>query len=321
MKISRREFMTKSVLAASAASVSHYASASEPTSSSQPSSDKSDRSDKCRFQFGTSTYSYWHFREAKVSIESVIEKACALELDGIEVLHVQMTEETPAYLQKLKRLAFINGLDLYALSIHQNFVSPDAARRQTQIDHTLRCIDLAHEMGIPSIRLNSGRWGTIKSFDELMAKRGEEPPLEGCSEDDAFGWVISSIEKCLPHAEKAGVILALENHWGLTRTAEGVLRILNAIESPWLAGTMDTGNFLEEPYGELETLAPHAVLVHAKTYFGGGEWYTLDLDYDRIANILRKAAYTGYISLEYEGKEDPDSGVRKSVELLRRAFA
>jgi sugar phosphate isomerase/epimerase len=30
--------------------------------------------------------------------------------------------------------------------------------------------------------------------------------------------------------------------------------------------------------------------------------------------------YTGYISLEYEGKEDPDSGVRKSVELLRKAF-
>ena len=36
--------------------------------------------------------------------------------------------------------------------------------------------ELAHEMGIPCIRLNSGRWKTIKSFDELMARRGEEPP-------------------------------------------------------------------------------------------------------------------------------------------------
>jgi L-ribulose-5-phosphate 3-epimerase len=321
MKISRREFMTKTVLVTSAASLSRYSSGSEATPSSQSKSDTSNLSSKSRFQFGTSTYSYWHFREEKVPIEAIIEKACALELDGIELLHVQMTEETAAYLQKLKRLAFINGLDLYTLSIHQNFVSPDGAKRQTQIDHTLRCIDLAHEMGIPSIRLNSGRWGTIKSFDELMAKRGIEPPLEGYTEDDAFAWVISSIEKCLPQAEKAGVILALENHWGLTRTAEGVLRILNAIQSPWLAGTMDTGNFLEEPYDELEKLAPHAVLVHAKTYFGGGEWYTLDLDYDRIANILRKVGYTGYISLEYEGKENPDSAVKKSVALLRKAFA
>ncbi len=320
MKISRREFMTKTVLATSAASLSRYSSGSEAAPSSESKTDKGNPSGKSRFQFGTSTYSYWHFREEKVPIEAVIEKACALGLDGIEVLHVQMTEESPAYLQKLKRLAFVNGLDLYALSIHQNFVSPDEAKRQTQIDHTLRCIDLAHEMGIPSIRLNSGRWGTIKSFDELMAERGIEPPLEGYTEDNAFAWVISSIEKCLPQAEKAGVILALENHWGLTRTAEGVLRILNAIQSPWLAGTMDTGNFLEEPYDELEKLAPHAVLVHAKTYFGGGEWYTLDLDYDRIANILRKVGYTGYISLEYEGKEDPDSGVKKSVEVLRKAF-
>jgi sugar phosphate isomerase/epimerase len=231
-----------------------------------------------------------------------------------------MTEESPAYLQKLKRLAFINGLDLYALSIHQNFVTPDAERRKAQIEHTLHCIEIAHEMGIPSIRLNSGRWGTVRSFDDLMAKRGIEPPLPGYTEDDAFDWVISSTEKCLPKAEKAGVILALENHWGLTRTAKGVLRIVEAIQSPWLRVTMDTGNFLEEPYDDLEKLAPHAVLVHAKTYYGGGEWYTLDIDYKRIARILRQVDYTGYVSLEYEGKEDPDSGVKKSIDLFRKTL-
>ena len=279
-----------------------------------------DPNPKYRVQLGTSTYSYWHFRKKRVTIETVIEKACALELDGIEVLHVQMTEESPAYLQKLKRLAFINGLDLYALSIHQNFVTPDAERRKAQIEHTLHCIEIAHEMGIPSIRLNSGRWGTVRSFDDLMAKRGIEPPLPGYTEDDAFDWVISSTEKCLPKAEKAGVILALENHWGLTRKAEGVLRIIEAIQSPWLRVTMDTGNFLEEPYDDLEKLAPHAVLVHAKTYYGGGEWYTLDLDYKRIARILRQVNYTGYVSLEYEGKEDADSGVKESIDLFRKTL-
>jgi sugar phosphate isomerase/epimerase len=67
-------------------------------------------------------------------------------------------------------------------------------------------------------------------------------------------------------------------------------------------------------------LAPHAVLVHAKTYFGGGEWYTLDIDYNRVAQILRQANFRGYISLEYEGKEDPHAGVPKSVAMLREAF-
>jgi sugar phosphate isomerase/epimerase len=60
--------------------------------------------------------------------------------------------------------------------------------------------------------------------------------------------------------------------------------------------------------------------VQAKTYFGGGLWYTLELDYDRIAALLRKHRYRGYISLEYEGKEDPRTGVAKSLTLLRRAF-
>jgi sugar phosphate isomerase/epimerase len=60
--------------------------------------------------------------------------------------------------------------------------------------------------------------------------------------------------------------------------------------------------------------------VQAKTYFGGGLWYTLDLDYDRIAAMLRKHSYRGYISLEFEGKDDPLTAVPRSLALLRKAF-
>lgn len=84
---------------------------------------------------------------------------------------------------------------------------------------------------------------------------------------------------------------------------------------------IDTGNFLEEPYEKLAAVAPHAVFVQAKTYYGGGEWYTLDLDYPRIAKILADANYRGYVSLEMEGKEDPDIAVPKSIAVLRQAFA
>ncbi len=84
---------------------------------------------------------------------------------------------------------------------------------------------------------------------------------------------------------------------------------------------MDTGNFLEQPYEKLEQIASKTVFVQAKTYYGGGEWYTLDLDYSRIAKILKKVNYSGYISLEFEGKEDPNIGVPKSLNLLRDAFS
>ena len=98
------------------------------------------------------------------------------------------------------------------------------------------------------------------------------------------------------------------------------LRIKKEIGSPWLSLLMDTGNFLEDPYDKLEMIAPHTSFVQAKTYYGGGEWYTLDLDYKRIIDILRKVNYQGYLSLEYEGKEDAASAVPKSIEMLRKAM-
>lgn len=272
------------------------------------------------YKLGLASYSYWHFKTPKVPIEMVIDEAARLEIEGVDILHRQMDSEDNAYLQKLKRHAFVNGVDLICLSIHQSFVSPDAAERQKNIDHTLHCIELAYKMGIPSIRLNSGRWNTIKSFDELMAKRGVEPILLGYTEDDGFKWCIDSIEKCLAKAAECGVMLALENHWGLTSTPEGLLRIRKAIDSPWLGVLMDTGNFLEDPYTKLEKVAPVANFVQAKTYYGGGEWYSLDLDYKRIFNILRQANYKGYVALEFEGKEPAESGVRKSIAMLREAM-
>ena len=68
-------------------------------------------------------------------------------------------------------------------------------------------------------------------------------------------------------------------------------------------------------------MAPETVFVQAKTYFGGGTWYDLEINYQVIAKILQDVNYQGYISLEFEGKEDFNTAVPKSLELLRSAFS
>jgi sugar phosphate isomerase/epimerase len=231
-----------------------------------------------------------------------------------------MDDVSRGYLQNLKRRAFVNGLALCGFSTHQTFVSPDAEVRKKNLEHTVRCLELAHEMGIPTMRVNTGRWGTIKDFDEFMKHKGREPVPDGYSDEQGFAWVIDAYGQCVRTAERYGVVLGLENHWGLGREPEGVIRVIEAIRSPWLRATLDTGNFLEDTYAKLDKLAPFAVLVQAKTYFGGGTWYTLDLDYARIAEILRKHSYRGYVSLEYEGSEDYKSAIPKSLALLKKAF-
>jgi sugar phosphate isomerase/epimerase len=205
-------------------------------------------------------------------------------------------------------------------STHQSFIFKDPSKRRENIEHTNYCIELAYEMGIPTMRVNTGRWGTSKDFDELMKNRGIEPRLEGVTDDQAFGWVIDAFGECARKAGQCGVTLGLENHWGLGLTPQGVLRIVNAVNSPWLKCTSDTGCFLEDPYDRLEMMAKQTCLIQAKTYYGGGKWYTLELDYDRIAAIYKRAAYHGWVSLEFEGMEDWKTGIPKSLAILRESF-
>src|SRR5690606_13600846 len=113
-----------------------------------------------RIKLSISSYSYWHFTENKFPIGKVIDEAARIGVEGIDILHRQMESEDNAYIQGLKRHAFVNGIAFTCLSIHQSFVSPDKEFLAKEIAHTIHCIELAARMGIPCLRLNSGRWGT-----------------------------------------------------------------------------------------------------------------------------------------------------------------
>ena len=122
MKLTRRRALKQATQLTAAALLGGTAPGAAKTPASQ------------RIRLGGSTYSYSHFRKERYPVERVIEDAARLGFDGVEILHRQMAEESPAYMNKLKRLAFANGLDLIMLSIHQDFVSPDAAERRKAIE-------------------------------------------------------------------------------------------------------------------------------------------------------------------------------------------
>lgn len=272
-------------------------------------------------RIGLATYSLWQFRNPDYrSIEKCIDLAAEWGFDSVDVLQVQLERDDFPYLQQLKRRAFTHGLDLHGFSTHQTFLTADEDKRRKNVEHTIFCIEQAYELGIPSMRVQTGTWGTRKDFDDLMAHRGIEETPAGHTEAEALKWTIDCFQQCLPTAEKCGVTMGLENHWGIGRTPEGVNKVVQGVNSPWFRTTCDIGNFLEDPYDKLDAILPHTTLVHAKTYYGGGLWYTLDLDYPRIGQLLRKHHYHGYVTLEFEGKEDPQIAVPKSLQVIRSAF-
>ena len=190
MNPSRRGFVAKSVLASAGLGVlgplGLAAGAAEPKADASTADKSEEASSPQRGNpIAVSTYSYWRFRDdSKLPIDKCIDLAAEMGFDGVEILHIQMTDESNAALQKLKQRAFLNGLALCGFSTHQGFLSPDKDERKKNIDHTLHCIELAYKLGIPTMRVNTGRWGTSKNFDELMRNRGIEPRLEGHTDEE-----------------------------------------------------------------------------------------------------------------------------------------
>ena len=63
--------------------------------------------------------------------------------------------------------------------------------------------------------------------------------------------------------------------------------------------------------------SPHAVTTHAKRTMRAGEG-RVSVDYARVAEIMRRCNYAGYISVEYEDEEDPRTAVPAFVEYLKQ---
>jgi len=274
-----------------------------------------------------STYSFRRSagsETAPLTLAAMIERCAALDVQGIEILGREFEGMSVEDLNAIKRCAATHGIAIVSVAASHNFVLSDPAMRAQQRDIVAKWVEVADRLGAPFVRVLSGRWNTLANVEDFLVKNGgNEPPLPGYTDDDAYQWVADGFKRISYHAGRRGITLVLENHWGLTGTADGVLRIIAETGSPWLQAVLDTGNFHFRPdqYADMAALLPHVVLVHAKTYPGGGIYFTADLDYPRIAAMLRQARYRGYVSIEFEGAAHPDTGIPESIALLRAAFA
>jgi len=244
-------------------------------------------------------------------------------VDGIEFLaeHLKGSGvDNPEGLAKLQQYAAIRGIRPVTLAAPNNPLKTTPQERADDLALLVRYIDWAAQLGAPFVRALGGRWGTITDFRELTANRGEEPPVEGFTEEQGYEWTVTSLRYAAHYAATKGVTLVLENHWGPTGTSAGAKKIHDGVDSPWLKYVLDTGNFfhLEDQYKEMETFLDDLAMVHAKVYLGGSRVGVPDIDYDRVNELLQRIDYTGYVSIEFEGNADPREGIIDGIETIRR---
>lgn len=254
-----------------------------------------------RLKLSCCAYSYRQFLQGpnkSMSLDDFIDRCVEMGLDGVELTSYYFPPDTDAdLLNHLKKKVFLAGMAVSGTSIGGSFTLPPGPERDKQIELTKTWLDRSEQLGAPCMRVFAGS------------------VPRGSTEDDARKWCIECLEACSDYAAKRGVMMALENHGGITSRADQVLAILKAVKSDWVGLNLDTGNFRgPNPYDEIAQVAPYAVTTHIKTYVGS----TGPADYKRLIEIMRAAGYRGYLSMEYEDKEDPRTAVPRHMAELRK---
>lgn len=253
-------------------------------------------------RLGCAAYSYRdRLKAGSMSLEQFVDTCADLGLEGVELTSYYFSSTETAYLQSLKRYCFLRGMHIAATAVGSNFTQVDAEKRAAHVRMTKEWIDHSVVLGAPCIRVFAG------------------PIPPDVAEEQAFAWALECLQECVTYATTRGVVIALENHGGVTGTGEQVARFLQAIKSPWFGVNLDFGNFRVDPYTEFAQLAPQTVTTHVKvtSRFGEGRG---EVDYTRVKAILDDAGYRGYLTIEFEEDEDPEVGVPRLVESLKQVF-
>ena len=265
-----------------------------------------DRVDGSGLQLSLAAYSFRRELSGEkpvMPLERFVDYCAEQDLQATELTEYYFRDKSPGYICSLRRRAYVNGLAISGSPLGNDFCHPPGPARDKQLAHVKAWIDVVALLGSQTIRVVAGR-----------AKKGS-------SEEDARKLAIEGLKEVSVYAGARGVLLAIENHGGITSTAEQLLALVKGVASPWLGGNLDTGNFHTDVYASIEKAAPYAVAVQVKAEVREGKKPAEEADFKRIAAILKAAGYRGYVALEYEAKEDPLKAVPRYLDKLREALA
>lgn len=234
-------------------------------------------------------------------VDYCAEHDCAAEVTSY-YFPAKVTNE---FLVALKHHAFMHGVPISGTAVGNTFTHPPGPKRDAEIKSVKEWIDHAAVLGTPHIRVFAG---------EVQ---------KGSTKDEAKKLSIQALEETCGYAGGKGIVLGLENHGGIVSEAADILDMIRAVKSPWFGVNWDSGNFrTEDPYHDLELIAPYAVNVQWKADVQPrAAKQKQPADLKRIVKILRDANYQGYLALEYEAAEDPWTAVPRLLNEMRAAVA
>jgi sugar phosphate isomerase/epimerase len=193
---------------------------------------------------------------------------------------------------------------------HPSWIEPDRNYRHIRVDHTIRALSLAQELGAPNITTEPGG-----------------PVEPGGSWAAALKLFVEELKPVIAHAEKVGVLLLIEPEPGLLiETAEQFEEFMKHIDSPAVGLNFDIGHAYcvgDEPAPTIRRLAKFikhfhlediaATRVHHHLIPGEGA-----IDFAATFEAIRAIGYQEWVTIElYPYVDDPDAAARTALDRVR----
>ncbi|MEP3482045.1 MAG: sugar phosphate isomerase/epimerase family protein [Fuerstiella sp.] len=223
--------------------------------------------------------------KAEMSIEKFVEYCTTQGLQAAELTGYYFPKQVTAeYLANLRQSTHRLGVSISGTAIGNDFCLAEGDARKQQLADCRKWVDYAAAMGAPVIRIFAGK------------------VPKGDTEQAAVARCVKGINESVEYAATKGVILALENHGGITATPDQMLGIIKQVDdSPFFGVNFDSGNFATaDPYADLARIAPYAVNAQIKVMMRKADRSKYPADLERVIDLLIEAKYRGFVTLEYE---------------------
>ena len=194
---------------------------------------------KFRFRSGLVAYSYRQQLAAKtMSYPDLIQRIADWGLDGLDCTVYWFPDTSPQYLASLRKAAFKNGVQIYNAGVRVQLAQPTPELRLAEFENIKKWVDVADRLGA----------GHVRVFGGNIPK--------GATEAQAIAWAAEVLKRGAEYSGSKGIMLGVENDYGLTIAAGPTAAIVKQADSPWAGVNADTGNLRTDGYKQLEILLP-----------------------------------------------------------------
>ncbi|HXH50793.1 MAG TPA: sugar phosphate isomerase/epimerase family protein [Terriglobia bacterium] len=249
---------------------------------------------------GCCAYSYRKYlSHGQMSMQDFIREMVKIGSVGADMTVYWFKSTDPAYLDDLRHLAFKNGVPFSGVGCRSSMVQASAAKRQEVLDDIKKWVDVTDRLGASHLRIFGG-----------------ELP-QGATVKQGTDWVVETMKPACDYAGKKGIMLGIEDHAGVTQSADVCLEIMRRVNSPYAGINLDITHFIptgsEDSYAQIKACIPYATHTHIRDVFDDGT----PIDMDRVWKMFQDGGYKGFMSIEYEGKEDPMVGIPKLMNKIK----